>query len=110
MSNRHDIPIACDLTAIPVEVRETHMSEVKSLFAKVQEVREVPDGQAFRFGNDPGIVLELANFVEYERLCCPFFAFGIEVEAGGGPLWLRLTGGEGVKEFWQAMLSEMNHL
>jgi hypothetical protein len=36
-----------------------------------------------------------------ERLCCPFFAFQLEISKDGAPLWLRITGEEGVKEFMQ---------
>jgi hypothetical protein len=43
--------------------------------------------------------MALAHFVEHERQCCPFYHFALEVEPNGGPLWLRLTGGAGVKQF-----------
>ena len=50
--------------------------------------------------------MAIAKFIENERLCCPFFNFGLEVEPNSGPLWLRLTGGEGVKEILQTTLFE----
>ena len=34
-----------------------------------------------------------------ERKCCPFFDFGIEVARESGPVWLRLSGRRGVKDF-----------
>jgi hypothetical protein len=103
-----DLPIACDLTAIPLAVREQHITVGLQIFQAAQEVQELADGYAFRFANEPGAFMALANFVENERLCCPFYAFVIEIEAGGGPLWLRLTGGEGVKEFENALFSDPN--
>ena len=36
--------------------------------------------------------------------CCRFFNFSVEVEPHREPLWLRLTGGEGVKELLQVTL------
>ena len=39
-----------------------------------------------------------AEFVTYERLCCPFFAFELEVEKENGAMWLKLRGREGVKD------------
>jgi hypothetical protein len=101
-------PIACDLTAIPLAVREQHISEGLQIFQGAQEVQELADGYAFRFANKAGVFMALANFVENERLCCPFYSFAIEVEPGHGPIWLRLTGGEGVKEFEQAIFSDIN--
>lgn len=101
-------PIACDLTAIPLAVREQHITEGLQIFQLAQEVQELPSGYAFRFDNEPGMFMALANFVENERLCCAFYEFVIEVKPGHGPLWLRLTGGEGVKEFEQAVFGDAN--
>ena len=97
-------PLACDLTAIPTDVREEHVLTAPQLFAAAQEVQELPNGYAIRFLNEPGRFLGIAKFIENERLCCPFFNFGLEVEPNSGPLWLRLTGGEGVKEILQTTL------
>jgi hypothetical protein len=33
------------------------------------------------------------------RRCCPFLAFRLEAGRENGPLWLNLTGREGVKQF-----------
>ena len=40
-----------------------------------------------------------AEWVSFERKCCPFFAFTLEQPKDLGPLWLRITGSEGVKAF-----------
>ena len=42
---------------------------------------------------------QLVEWVELERQCCPFFGFEVRWEGKNGPVWLRLTGPEGVKEF-----------
>ena len=47
----------------------------------------------------PDLIAKLSEFISLEKLCCPFLKFVIEVEAEGGPVWLRLTGREGVKAF-----------
>ena len=39
-----------------------------------------------------------------ERLCCPFVRFRLEMEEDGGPLYLSLTGRDGVKEFLRGEL------
>ena len=96
--------LACDLTAIPADVREEHVITAPQLFALAQEVQELSNGFAIRFANEPGRFMAIAKFIENERLCCPFFNFGLEIEPNSGPLWLRLTGGEGVKEILQTTL------
>lgn len=99
-------PLACDLTAIPADVREEHVITAPQLFTLAQEVQELSNGFAIRFVNEPGRFMAIARFIENERLCCPFFNFGLEVEPNSGPLWLRLTGGEGAKEILQTTLFE----
>jgi hypothetical protein len=98
--------LACDLTAIPSSVREEHVITAPQLFAAAQEVQELPNGYAIRFLNEPGRFMAITKFIENERLCCPFFNFGLELEPSNGPLWLRLTGGEGVKDMLQITLFE----
>jgi len=99
-------PLACDLTAIPADVREEHVISAPQLFALAQEVQDLSDGYAIRFANEPGRFMAIAKFIENERLCCPFFRFGLEIAPNNGPLWLRLTGGEGVKEILRSTLFE----
>ena len=99
-----DQSLACDLTAIPADVREEHVITAPQLFETAQEVQELPNGFAIRFLNEPGKFMEIAKFIENESLCCPFFDFSVEVEPHRGQLWLRLTGGEGVKELLQITL------
>lgn len=69
-------------------------------------MHELPDGYAFRLPNDATLLLKTAAFIMRERLCCPFFGFGVEVEPEGGPLWLRLTGGDAIKAFIRAEIGE----
>ncbi len=101
-----DLPAtACDLAAIAAEQRAAHQARVEHLwFEAAQEVRELPDGYGFRFSADE--FPTIAEFIANERLCCPFFNFGLEVTPERGPVWLRLTGREGVKDFLRPMLNQ----
>jgi glutamate/tyrosine decarboxylase-like PLP-dependent enzyme len=44
-----------------------------------------------------------------ERLCCPFVNYTLEIEPNRGPFWLRMTGGEGVKEFLKMAFEAANY-
>lgn len=92
-------PIACDMSAIAPGLRAQHMATGGHLFRAVLEIRELPDGYGFRLPADTDTLLKAAEFVSLERLCCPFLGFALVVEPEGGPVWLRLTGREGVKAF-----------
>ena len=99
-------PFACDVGAIEPGRRGEHAATTAELFRAVESVRELPDGYAFRLAEGPDALLRAARFIALERLCCPFFGFAIEVEPDGGPLWLSLTGREGVKPFIRAEVGE----
>ena len=97
------IPFACDVLAIPATDREAHQRLTRRLMSEaVEEARERPDGFALRF---PAEEYEaVIQFVAFERLCCPFLRFMLEVTPDGGPVWLNLTGPEGVTQFIRAEL------
>lgn len=65
------------------------------------------DGYGFQFPNEPGMFMQIATFVEHERQCCPFYSFALEAEPSNGPFRLRMTGGEGVKEFMEVVWSDV---
>jgi hypothetical protein len=90
---------ACNLTVLTPAEREEHIANSQALFAAVLAGCELPDGYALRLPAESTTLFQVAKFITYERLCCSFFAFGVEVEPYGGPIWLRLTGGDGVKAF-----------
>ena len=90
---RIEVPLACDLSALTDEQWERHRELYGRLRADVKEVRELENGYAFRHSPDRAVLLTIAEFVANERLCCPFFEFGLTVERDGGPVWLRMTGG-----------------
>jgi hypothetical protein len=93
-----DLPLACDLGALDDATRAAHLESARRLLGDgAAEVQELPDGYMFRYGAEQ--YAQIAQFITNERLCCPFFAFTLEVTPDQGPLWLRLTGGAGVKDF-----------
>jgi hypothetical protein len=103
MSNSTDVrtesPFACDMTAIEASQRGQHLATIDELFRAVEEIRELPNGYAFRLPDEADVLIKAANFIALERLCCPFFGFTLEAEPEIGSLWLSLTGRDGVKPF-----------
>jgi len=95
-------PFRCDMSAIEPTQRKQHLATAVALFRAVEAIHELPNGYAFRLPNDATVLRWTAEFIMREKLCCPFFGFGVEVEPEGGPLWLRLTGEEGIKPFIRA--------
>jgi hypothetical protein len=99
---RIEVPLACRWSALSAVQQERQRVLYRQLRADVEEVVELEDGYAFRHFSDRAVLLAVAEFVANERLCCPFFEFGITVERDGGPVWLRMRGEGGAKRLLEA--------
>jgi hypothetical protein len=89
------VPVACDLhklTEIERERERTLLNEIRHAHL---EIVDLPAGYVLRFSADSATVLRLAEFIALERVCCPFLNFELRWEAEGGPVWLKVTGGQG---------------
>ncbi|MDZ7659395.1 hypothetical protein [Fodinibius sp.] len=91
--------IACNLAAIDKNEREQHKANSAEVFTAIEEWLELFNGYAFRLPTDSKIIEKAAVFMARERQCCPFFEFNLEVTPESGPVWLKLTGNQKVKEF-----------
>ena len=97
-------PIACDVEAIPLADRPRYRSLRDRLFRLVEHVAEIPDGYALQLRNDRDVLSMVAEWIAFERLCCPFLRFVVTVD-GPDRLALAMSGGEGVKEFLRLELA-----
>ena len=96
----HESPFACNVAALTNSERHRHFDELGPALLKLKSgVRELPDGYEFEFPSDRASLALLEEWVAGERVCCPFFDITLRLEREGGPVWLRLTGREGVKHF-----------
>ncbi len=98
------LPIACNLSDREKGERADELDE--QIFSGCAEIRELEDGYAFRFPGDEVWAKRLLGFIIGERKCCPFFTFELVFEVVEGPIWLRLRGAEGVKQFIEANFTE----
>ena len=94
-----DSPFACNRAALTPQARKRHFDELSpALRARKKNIRELRNGFEFEFPPDTATFDLVSEWVEGERLCCPFFDIDVHVEREGGSLWLRLTGRDGVKQ------------
>ena len=95
-------PLACNRLALTPEQRKRHFDELgPALRARKTAVRELPDGFEFQFPSDAKTFQLLTEWIDGERVCCPFFEIALRLEPQSGPVWMRLTGKNGVKEFME---------
>jgi hypothetical protein len=93
-------PFACNRLALTSEQRKRHFEELGPQLRSLRTgVSELPDGFEFEFPADMKTYQLVAEWTAGERLCCPFFDIDLRSEREGGPVWLRLTGRDGVKQF-----------
>jgi hypothetical protein len=93
-------PFYCDQAALAPAVRKRHFEIIgPALIAKRISVRELPDGYEFQLPSDPATFKAAAEYIDAERLCCPFFDMSLRVTPEGGPLWMSFTGRPGTKAF-----------
>lgn len=103
LSAKPESAFACNRLALTPEQRKRHFDELGPKLREMKKsVRELPNGYEFEFLPDSGTIQLVAEWVAGERACCPFFDISMRLEREGGPLWLSLTGREGVKQFLQA--------
>lgn len=94
-----DTPFVYNINALNIAQKQRYKEIIDKLGNSRQAIKELNDGYAFRFKAESQMILEAAEFIVYERLCCPFFNFELAFEQDTNRLWLRLRGQEGIKEF-----------
>ena len=93
-------PFACNALALSPELRKRHFEELGPALLKLKKsTRELPDGYELELPADNKTYQLLTEWAFQERLCCPFFDIDLRLDRENGPLWLRLTGRPGTKEF-----------
>lgn len=90
--------LTCSLSDPAKVARRAELRE--QFLPAVTRTEELDEGYAFEFaGKDADLVLD---FVSFERDCCTFFSFVIEVAPKNGPVRLTMSGPDGTKAFLDA--------
>jgi hypothetical protein len=89
----------CNLKALSLVERGHHLLLSVKLLAARREIVEIEKGYEFQFSPADVSLAELADWVNAESKCCPFFDFHLDLEQKGKLLCLRLTGEPGIKQF-----------
>jgi hypothetical protein len=97
-SQEPETPIACLPNALDKTQHERQQELIGLVRTSVLATQELPDGYAFRLPADAAVFRQAAEWVTLERRCCPFLEFGLEWKKDDA-VWVRLTGGPGVKQF-----------
>ena len=99
-----ETPFFCNLKALTTAERTEHSQLGMRLVESIVRRTELADGYAFEVDGRRVSFTDLAAWTEFERRCCPFFDFNLEWRRDNGPVTLRLTGRNGVKQFIETEL------
>ena len=72
------------------------------VMSAVTSKRALPYGYSFQIDARKASFRDVAEWVELERKCCPFFVFELGMKGEDGSVWLNLRGRDGVKQFIEA--------
>ena len=104
-SSQQQPDYACNLSALTPAQRVQHGEVTEQLRQMVRGRTDLPAGYAYEFVPQAEALALLAQFIQHERLCCPFFAFTLHVEHDAGPIRLEITGPAGIQPFIRAELN-----
>jgi hypothetical protein len=92
-------PIACNLKALTSEQRKQLDQVGEHVISAITSARELSDGYAFRVDPHQASLMDVAQWLDLWRWCCPFYEFQIDFHAADGSIWLSVKGRPGVKEY-----------
>jgi hypothetical protein len=98
-----DPPIACQPQALSPTERKRQQALLEIVQKRIQATQELSNGFAIRLPSERDTFMDLAEWISLEHRCCPFVEFSLEWKRDDS-VWVRLTGGPGVKE---ALAAEM---
>jgi hypothetical protein len=96
-NENHLIPLACVPSAMTKTQREKYHLLLDNLSSSPKKISELADGYRVCYPAESTMIMNLAEFISLERLCCPFLHFALVVEPNQA-VSLHLTGPEGVKK------------
>jgi len=70
----------------------TPPTTVSTSHAAITGQRELSHGIAVQIATECMALGQLAEWISFERKCCPFLEFRIDIAPKSGPVWLSLTG------------------
>jgi len=92
-------PIACNLKALSPAQRKQLGQLGELVISAITASRELDDGYKFQIDPAKASLMDVAQWLDVWRRCCPFYEFEIDIYAGDAGLSLSVKGRPGVKEY-----------
>ncbi|HEV2444944.1 MAG TPA: hypothetical protein VGS58_03445 [Candidatus Sulfopaludibacter sp.] len=92
-------PIACNMKALTAAQRKDLSATGERMSGAITASRELADGYAFHLDPARATIVDVAQWLDLWRRCCPFYEFRIDYHAADAGIWLSVTGRPGVKDY-----------
>jgi hypothetical protein len=92
-------PIACNLKALTSEQRKQLGDVGEHVISAITAPGELNDGYSFRVDPARASLIDVAQWLDLWRRCCPFYEFQIDFHAADASIWLSVKGRPGVKQY-----------
>src|SRR5882757_6024807 len=93
---------ACNLTAISAPGRAGHNELAIHVRSAMRDKRAITNGYAFTLSGEAVTLPEVAEWIAFERLCCPFLTLQLSASGSEADWRLTLTGPAGVEALLDA--------
>lgn len=93
----NELPLACNLNAIPADERTLHGQRWGALLQRLQQATPIDEGYRLWFPADNATLQLLMTVIANERLCCPFLSITIELAPAASDISLILSGPTGTR-------------
>jgi len=93
---------ACNVSAISATDRPRYSDLLKRVRVAIQDRTEILGGYVFKLDSQTVALPEVAEWINMERLCCPFLILQLSATGNQKHWVLTLTGPEGVKHLLEA--------
>jgi len=92
-------PIACNLKALTSAQRKQLEQFGEHVISAITASHELNDGYAFRVDPQKASLIDVAQWLDVWRRCCPFYEFQIDFHAADASIWMSVKGRPGVKDY-----------
>lgn len=92
-------PIACRMKALTPAQRIELAHRGEHVISAITASRDLKDGYAFRVDPAKASIVDVAEWLDVWRRCCPFYEFQVDFHAADASIWLSVKGRPGVKEY-----------
>ncbi|SRR5258708_39586877 len=97
---------ACNMNALSPVERVRHGVNTVRLMKNLQGIQENMNGYSLHFAKETRNIRQIAEFISFERLCCPFFDFMVQIRAEDEYVEVQISGAEGIKDFIRSEFGE----